>query len=183
MATNDFDKRNWRLRSQNQTCYIHLTTLQYVAQHLIVHFYWMNEIKWLSCCLWWMHQGSTLRRARMPGACRSCPRTHKLLWLRAWLAVTAEVNFQYGHVLTVTAVYVSFTGLVQILAGHVKIFAGKVHFQNHVPNGHVNHMLNVKPCAQVEKCAHHQHVAAEPVMWAVVSGESLNLGVQRVSAN
>ena len=28
-------------------------------------------------------QGSTLRHARMPGACRSCLRAHKLLWLRA----------------------------------------------------------------------------------------------------
>ena len=28
-------------------------------------------------------QGSILRRARMPEACRSCPRAHKLLWLHA----------------------------------------------------------------------------------------------------
>ena len=27
-------------------------------------------------------QGLTLRHARMPGACKSCPRAHKLLWLR-----------------------------------------------------------------------------------------------------
>ena len=30
-------------------------------------------------------QGSTLRRARVPRACRSCARAHKLLWLGARL--------------------------------------------------------------------------------------------------
>ena len=40
----------------------------------------------------------------------------------------------------------AYAGLVQILTGHVEIFAGHVHFQNHVPDGHVNQMLNVKPC-------------------------------------
>ena len=30
-------------------------------------------------------QGSTLRHARVPRACRSCPRAHKLLWLCARL--------------------------------------------------------------------------------------------------
>ena len=48
-----------------------------------------------------------------------------------------------------------FTGLVQILAGHMKIFAGHVNLQNHVPDGNVNQMLNVKP-------------------WTVVNSEWLN---------
>ena len=48
-------------------------------------------------------------------------------------------------VLIFPVVYISFTGLVQILAGHMKFFAGHVNFQNHVPDGHVNQMLNVKP--------------------------------------
>ena len=52
-----------------------------------------------------------------------------------------QVIFQYGHVLIFPTVYGGFTGLAQILAGHVKIFAGHVNFQNQVPNGHVNHML------------------------------------------
>ena len=30
-----------------------------------------------------INQGSTLRHARMPGACRSCLRAHKLFWLHA----------------------------------------------------------------------------------------------------
>ena len=61
---------------------------------------------------------------------------------------TGKVIFQAGHVLIFPAVYTSFIGLyrVQILAGHVKIFAGHVNFDNHVPDGHVNQMLNVKPC-------------------------------------
>ena len=33
-----------------------------------------------------------------------------------------------------------------MVAGHVKSFAAHVNFQNHMPNGHVNQMLNVKPC-------------------------------------
>ena len=80
----------------------------------------------------------------MPGACRSCPRAHKLLCARLG-------KFQYGHALIFPTVCISFTGLVQVLAGHVKIFAGQVNFQNHVPNGHVNHMLNVKPCPSTEQ--------------------------------
>ena len=48
-----------------------------------------------------------------------------------------------------------FTGLVQILAGHMKIFAGHVNLQNHVPDGNVNQILNVKP-------------------WTVVNSEWLN---------
>ena len=59
---------------------------------------------------------------------------------------TGQVNFQSGHVLIFPAVYINFSGLVQILAGHMRIFAGHVNFQNHVPDGHVNQMLNVKPC-------------------------------------
>ena len=58
---------------------------------------------------------------------------------------TGQVIFQSGHVLIFLAVYISFTGLVQILAGQVEIFTGQVNFQNHVPNGLVNQMLNVKP--------------------------------------
>ena len=54
-------------------------------------------------------------------------------------------EFQSGHVLIFPAMYISFTGLVQILDGQVKIFAGHVNFQNHMPDGHVNQMLNVKP--------------------------------------
>ena len=58
---------------------------------------------------------------------------------------TGQVIFQSGHALILPAVYISFTGLVQILAGHIKNFAGHVNFQNHVPDGHVSQMLNVKP--------------------------------------
>ena len=94
-------------------------------------------------CLWSFRsiQGSTLRHARMPWACRSCLRAHKLLWLRAqqgkWFSVWTCTYFPSSvHKLT---------GLVQILAGHVKIIAGHVNFQNHVSDGHVNQMLNVKP--------------------------------------
>ena len=58
---------------------------------------------------------------------------------------TGQVNFQSGHVLILPAVCISLTGLVQILAGHMKIFVGHVNFKNHVPDGHVNQMLNVKP--------------------------------------
>ena len=36
-----------------------------------------------------------------------------------------------------TAVYINFAGLVQILVGHVKMFAGHVNFHNHMPIGHV----------------------------------------------
>ena len=60
--------------------------------------------------------------------------------------------FQSGHILIFPAVYISFTGLVQILAGHMKISAGHVNFQNHVPDGHVNQMLNVKPCEVPINC-------------------------------
>ena len=77
----------------------------------------------------------------MPRACRFCLRAHKLVVT----CPTGQVIFQYGHVLIFSAVYIIFTGFVQILAGHVKIFAGQVNFQNHVPDGHVNQMLNVKP--------------------------------------
>ena len=45
--------------------------------------------------------------------------------------------------------YISFTGLVQILTGHLKIFARHVHFQIHLPDGHINQMLNVKPWGPV----------------------------------
>ena len=58
---------------------------------------------------------------------------------------TGQVIFQSGHVLIFPAVCISFTGLVQILAGHMNIFAGHVNFQNHVPDRHVNQMLNVNP--------------------------------------
>ena len=59
--------------------------------------------------------------------------------------LTGQVIFQSGHVLIFPAEYVSFTGLAQISAGHVKIFAGHVNFQNHMPDGLVNQMLDVKP--------------------------------------
>ena len=36
--------------------------------------------------------------------------------------------FQSGHVLIFSAVHISFAGLVQILAGHIKKFAGHVNF-------------------------------------------------------
>ena len=62
---------------------------------------------------------------------------------------TGQVIFQSGHVLIFPAVYISFTGLVQILAGHIKFFDGHVNFQNHMPDGHVSQMLNVKPCINV----------------------------------
>ena len=77
-------------------------------------------------------QGLTLRRARMPGACRSCPRAHKLFWLRARLG---NWFLQSGHVVIFLAVYISLTRLVQILAGHVKISAGHVHFLTTCPMG------------------------------------------------
>ena len=77
----------------------------------------------------------------MPGACRSCLRAHKLLWLRA----------RQGKWFFSLGMYTTFTGLVLILAGHAEIFAGHVNFQNHVPDGHVNQMLNVKPCT-VHQC-------------------------------
>ena len=51
--------------------------------------------------------------------------------------LTGQVILQSGHILIFPVVYISFTGLVQILAGHMKIFAGHVNFQNHVPDGHV----------------------------------------------
>ena len=57
---------------------------------------------------------------------------------------TGQLIFQSGHVLIFPAVYISFTGLGQILAGHVKIFAG--HNFLECADGHVNQMLNVKPC-------------------------------------
>ena len=62
---------------------------------------------------------------------------------------TGQVIFQSGHVLIFPAVYITFTGLVLILAGHIKIFAGHANFQNHVPDGHVNQMLNVKPWVDI----------------------------------
>ena len=34
----------------------------------------------------------------------------------------------------------------------MKIFAGQVHFQNHMPDGHENQMLNVKPCQRLTHC-------------------------------
>ena len=61
------------------------------------------------------------------------------------MCLTGKVIFQSGHVLIFPAVYISFTGLVQILSGHVKVFAGHINFQNHVSDGHVNQMLDVKP--------------------------------------
>ena len=79
----------------------------------------------------------------MPGACRSCLRAHNIQW---FTCPTGQVISQSGHVLIFSIVYISFAGLAQILAGHVEIFAGHVNFQNHVPDGHVNQMLNVKPC-------------------------------------
>ena len=48
---------------------------------------------------------------------------------------TGQVIFKSGHVIIFPAVYISSTELVHILAGHMKIFAGHVNFQNHVPNG------------------------------------------------
>ena len=43
-------------------------------------------------------QGSTLGRVRIPGACRSRPRAHKLLWL-LFTCPTGQVIFRSGHVL------------------------------------------------------------------------------------
>ena len=86
-------------------------------------------------------QRSTLRRARMHGACRSRLRANKLVAT----CPTGQVIFQSRHVLIFPAVYRTFTGLVQILAGHVKIFARHVNFHNYLPDVHVNQMLNVMP--------------------------------------
>ena len=53
---------------------------------------------------------------------------------------TGQVIIQSVHVLILPAVYISFTGLAEILAGQVKILAGHINFENHVKQ-----MLNVKP--------------------------------------
>ena len=68
----------------------------------------------------------------MPGACRSCSRAHKTFVVTC---PTGQVIFQSWHVLIFPAVYISFTGFVQILDEHMKIFAGHVNFQNHIPMG------------------------------------------------
>ena len=52
---------------------------------------------------------------------------------------------QSWHVLVFPTIYIIFTGLWQILAGLVIIFAEHVNFQFHVPDGHINQMLNIKP--------------------------------------
>ena len=74
----------------------------------------------------------------MPGSYRSFPRAHKLLWLHAqpgkWFF------FSQGMYLLSQQYTEAFTGLVQILAGHVKIFTRHVNFRK--PDGHVN---QIKP--------------------------------------
>ena len=122
-------------------------TILYVQNHLneLQQEQCMISVETIASCTCLSQQGSTLRRACMPGACRSCHRAHKPLWLHArvgkWL-------FLSGHVLIFPAVYINFAGLVQILAGHVKFFAGHITFQNYMPDRHVNQMLNVKPCTE-----------------------------------
>ena len=137
--------------------------------------------------------GSTLRRARMPGACRSCLRAHKLLWLRAR---QGKWFLQSGHALIFTAVYITFTGLVKILAGHLKIFPGHVNLQNHVPDGHVNQMLNVKPCLSSQYQSYEWHrslqnvvciclfqgeAVGQEVLWQIIQGvlHSRSQSIQR----
>ena len=101
-------------------------------------------------------QGSTLRHARMPGACKILSQGTSTFVVTC---LTGQVIFHSGHVLIFSAVYISFTGLVQILAGHVEIFAGHVNFLNHLPDGHVNQMLNVKPCIIWTN--------ADPIHWCI----------------
>ena len=79
--------------------------------------------RWFHKILCWSEsQGSTFRCAPMPGACRSCPRAHKLCaWQGKWI-------FSLGMYLFFPAVCTSLTQLAQILAGYMKIFAGYVNF-------------------------------------------------------
>ena len=61
---------------------------------------------------------------------------------------TGQVIFQARHIFLAVYWYITFSVFVHILAGHVKIFAGHINFWSHMPNGHVNQMLNVNPCTQ-----------------------------------
>ena len=70
-------------------------------------------------------QGSTLRCAHMPGACRFCPRACWLLCLHAQLG---KWFFRQGTSLFSKQYTSALQGFWKILAGHMKIFAGHVYF-------------------------------------------------------
>ena len=96
-----------------------------------------------------VQQGSTLRRARMPWHLDLFPGHINFCgYMREW---ESDFSVWACTVLVFPAVYISFTGLWHILAEHVIIFAGHVNFQNHVPDGHINQMLNVKPPGVTER--------------------------------
>ena len=59
----------------------------------------------------WGCQGLTLRRARMPGAFRSCPRAHKLLWL---LACLGKWFFSLGMYFFPSSIYKLYKALTDI---------------------------------------------------------------------
>ena len=59
-----------------------------------------------------MRQGSTLRRARMPGACKSCLRAHE------HQCPTRQVIFQSGRVLIFLAVYKLYRACTKIGWAH-----------------------------------------------------------------
>ena len=63
---------------------------------------------------------------------------------------TGQVGFQSGHVLIFPAVFITFTELVQILAGHVNFFTGPADFQIHVPEGHVNQRKKTYPMLHLQ---------------------------------
>ena len=86
-----------------------------------------------------VRQGSTLRRARMPGACKSCLRAHK------HQCPTRQVIFQSGRVLIFLAVYKLYRACTKIGWAH-EHFCRPRKFSEPCARRGINQMLNVKPC-------------------------------------
>ena len=116
--------------------YRYFTCIIFLVELYILHCLYMFEKNICGhiyiYCLVFIHsqssytQGLTLRRARMPRACRSCLMAHKLLWLSVRLG---KWFFSLGtYVFSQQYTYISFTELVQILAGYMKIFEGHTNF-------------------------------------------------------